>query len=78
MLYSIRRVLLHFRQDIADDPGIVVGRLLRSRDIYCDEGELRPREGMVEVVFHEVAGEHKISFGYQRRRRGEATFLADW
>jgi hypothetical protein len=55
MLHSIRRILFHFREDIAYDSGVVVGRLLRSRDIDCDEGELRPGEGMIEVIFHEVA-----------------------
>jgi hypothetical protein len=47
MLHSIRRILFHFRQDVAYDSGIVVRRLLGSGDIDCDEGELRPGEGMV-------------------------------
>jgi len=74
MLHSIRRVLLHFRQDIADDPGVIVGCLFGSGDIYCDEGELGPGEGMVEVVFHEVAGEHKISFAGKEVGKGRAYF----
>jgi len=57
MLYSIRRVLLHFRKHIAYDSWIIIGRFFGARDINCDVGELRPGEGMVEVVFHKVAVE---------------------
>jgi hypothetical protein len=55
MLHSIRRILFHFREHIAYDSGIVVRRLLGSGDIDCDVRELGPGEGMVEVVFHEIA-----------------------
>lgn len=51
MLYAIDRLFLHFRKHIADDFGRVIGRLLRSRDIDGDVGELGPGQGVVEVVF---------------------------
>jgi hypothetical protein len=62
MLHSIGRIFLHFGEDITYDSRVVVRRFLRSRNIDCDEGELGPREGMVEVVFHEITAEHEISF----------------
>ena len=56
MLHSIRRIFLHFCEDIAYDSGVVIGRLLGSGDIDCDKRELRPGESMVEVVFHKITG----------------------
>ena len=62
MLHSIGRIFLHFGEDITYDSRVVVRRFLRSRNIDCDEGELGPGEGMVEVVFHEITMKHEISF----------------
>lgn len=56
VLDSIRGILFHFREDIADDAGVVVGGFLWPGDVDCDVGELGPGEGVVEVVFHEIAG----------------------
>ena len=55
VLNAIGRIFFHFRKDIADDAGVVVGGFLGTRDVDCDEGELWPGEGMVEVIFHEIA-----------------------
>ena len=62
MLHSIGRIFLHFGEDVAYDSRVVVRSFLRSRNIDCDEGELGPGEGMVEVVLHEITAEHEISF----------------
>lgn len=56
VLHPIRGILLHLGQDIADYARVVIGCLLGPRDIDGNVGELGPAEGMVEVVFHEVAG----------------------
>lgn len=55
MLHSIRRILLHLGEHIAYDPRVVVGSLLGARDVDCYVRELGPGEGMIEVVFHEIA-----------------------
>lgn len=54
VLYTVGGLLLHLGQDIADNLGVVVGRLLGTGDIDGDEAELRPREGVVEVVLEKV------------------------
>jgi hypothetical protein len=55
-MHPIRGILLHLGQDIADYARVVIGCLLGPRDIDGNVGELGPAEGMVEVVFHEIAG----------------------
>lgn len=59
MRNTIRRLLLHFRKHIAHDFGVVVVHLpstvfggSRSHDGH--EAELRPCQGVVEVVFEKV------------------------
>lgn len=54
MLDAVGGLLLHLGQDIADDLGVVVGRLLGARDIDGDVGQLGPRQGVVQVVLHKV------------------------
>ena len=56
MLNSIGGILLHLRKHVSYDARVVIGRLLRARDIDGDVGELWPGEGMVEVIFHEITG----------------------
>lgn len=50
----IRRLLLHLGENIADDLGVLVGVLLRTRDIDSHEAELGPGERVVEIVFEKV------------------------
>lgn len=50
----IRRFFLHLGKDVPHDPRWIVHRFGRAGDIDCNIRELRPREGVVEVVFEEV------------------------
>ena len=54
VLDPVAGVLLHLGEDIADDLGVVIGALLGPRHVYGHVAELRPRQGVVEVVFKEV------------------------
>jgi hypothetical protein len=66
VLHSIRRLLLHLRKNIPHDLGVLARDIAgsagaRSRSLVPaarahngDEAQLRPGEGMVEVVFEEV------------------------
>ena len=54
MLHAIRRLLFHFREDIANNLGGIIGSALGAGDIDGDVGEGGPGEGVVEVVFKEV------------------------
>ena len=54
VLDAVGGLLLHLREDIADDLGVLVGVLLGARDVDGDVAELGPREGVVEVVLEEV------------------------
>lgn len=54
VLDAVGGLLLHLGEHVADDLGVVVGGLLGARDVDGDVAELRPREGVVEVVLHEV------------------------
>lgn len=54
VLDPIGGLLLHLGEDIADDFGGVVGGFLGAGDVDGDVGELRPRQGVVQVVFAEV------------------------
>lgn len=70
MLHPIRRLLLHLRQHIPNNLGILARQIPApglpariSAGVLCvsvpgahngDEGQLRPGEGVVEVVFQEV------------------------
>lgn len=70
MLHPIRRLLLHLREHIPNNLGILARQIpapgLPARlpaGVLCvsvlgaddgDEGQLRPGEGVVEVVFQEV------------------------
>lgn len=76
MLHPIRGVLLHLRKHIAYDPRVVIGRLLRTGDVDCDVGELGPGEGVVEVVFHEIAA--AVSEDDGMVVGGGRTSRADW
>jgi len=51
---AVGGLLLHLREHVADDARVVVGRLAGPRDVDGDEGELGPRERVVQVVLHEV------------------------
>lgn len=66
MLHSIGGVLLHLRKHVSYDARVVIGRLLRAGDIDGNVGELWPGEGMVEIVFHKIAG-MLISFQFLLR-----------
>lgn len=54
VLHAVDGLLLHLREDVADDLGGVVGGAGRAGDVDGDVGELRPGEGVVEVVLEEV------------------------
>lgn len=54
VLDAVAGLLLHLGQDIANDLGVVVGRLLGARDVDGDEAELGPGQGVVQVVLEEV------------------------
>lgn len=54
MLDIIRRLFFHFGENIANDFWRVVRGALRAGSVNGDVGELGPREGVVEVVFHEI------------------------
>lgn len=68
MLQPIRRLLLHLGQHVPDNLGILPGHIAASwlpvtagvsgvsvaRPHDSDETQLRPGEGVVEVVFQEV------------------------
>lgn len=54
MLDIIRRLFLHFGENIANDFGGFIKGPLRVRSVDSDVGELGPGEGMVEIVFHEI------------------------
>jgi len=54
VLHAVDGLLLHLRQDVADDPGGVVGRARGAGGVDRDVGELGPGELVVEVVFQEV------------------------
>lgn len=54
MLDIIRRLFLHFGENIANDFGRFIKGPLRVRSVDSDVGELGPGEGMVEIVFHEI------------------------
>lgn len=54
VLHPIGRLLLHLGENIADDFGRVVGGFLEAGGVDGDVGELRPRQGVVQVVFAEV------------------------
>lgn len=54
VLHAVRGFFLHLGQHVADDFRVVVGPLARAADVNGDEAELRPGEGVVEVVLEEV------------------------
>ncbi len=54
VLHAIHGLLLHLREDVADDLGGVVGGARGAGDVDGDVGELWPGEGVVEVVLQEV------------------------
>lgn len=58
MLHPVRRLLLHLRKHIPDDLGILPGEIIALEPAAGpddgDEGELRPGERVVEVVFQKV------------------------
>lgn len=54
VLNAVGGLLLHLSEHIADDFGVVVGRLLGAGDVDGNEAQLRPRKSMVEVVLEEV------------------------
>ena len=54
MLDIIDRLFFHFRENIANDFWGVVRGSLRAGSVDSDVGKLRPRESVVEVVFHEI------------------------
>lgn len=74
VLHAVRRIFFHFRQDVADDAGVIVGGFLGARNVDCDEGELWPGEGMVEVVFHEITRWGLAWRGRGKRGKGMTNF----
>jgi hypothetical protein len=54
VLDPVRGILLHLGEHVADDFGRLVRRPLRARGVDGDVGERGPRQGVVEVVFHEI------------------------
>lgn len=54
MLDIIRRLFFHFGENITNNFGGVVRGASRAGSVDGDVGKLRPGEGMVEVVFHEI------------------------
>lgn len=74
VLHAVRRFFLHLGQHVADDFRVVVGPLARTRDVDGDEAELRPGEGVVEVVLEEVVFRQVLQVGVLDQRevgRGE-------
>ncbi len=53
MLNAVRRIFFHLCQYIADNFW-VFGRFRAGTTYYGEEGELRPCESVVKVVFEEV------------------------
>jgi hypothetical protein len=79
MLHPIRRILLHLSEHIAYDSRVVVGCLFGTRDVDCYVGELGPGEGVVEVVFHEIAIWCMLALLEVDEGKGmEITFRGDW
>lgn len=54
VLQAVRRLLLHLRQHVADDPWGVIRGLSGAGGVDGDVGEGGPGKGVVEVVFQEV------------------------
>ena len=54
VLDSVRGLLLHLGEHVADDTGWVVGRPGGAGGVDRNVGERRPRERVVEVVLEEV------------------------
>lgn len=55
VLNPIRGIFLHLCEYVADDARVVIGGFGGPRNVDGDVGELGPGEGVVEVVFHEIA-----------------------
>jgi hypothetical protein len=51
---AVGGLLLHLGEHIADDLGVVVGGLFGAGDVDGDEGQLGPRQGVVQVVLEEI------------------------
>lgn len=54
MLHTIRGLLLHLGEHVADDLGVLVGVLLGAGDVDGDVAELGPGQRVVQVVLEEV------------------------
>lgn len=76
VLYPIWRILLHLGQDVPDYTRVVIWRLLWSRYVDRNVRELRPAEGMVEVVFHEIANKWISSFSPRHSQNGEELYFS--